>query len=207
MALVQLPSSVVLFHLLDLLPLGAALLLCASAHFADISVDAFRTYVRTVQQELLAKLGPILDAGVNIPCMSFHHRPSVSFDLCLLEPDFKWVRPDGGYAEHRRNDIGDHRLWRLVVAGLRLVPQRPGAFERSLQQARGTCCLRRSCCVVSVCVFHGYDEQQPSRNPLSTISFCCLRRSRCVLYVCFHTETISSNQVEILFTRCRSLYP
>ena len=29
---------------LDWLPLGAALLLCASAHFADIPVDAFRTY-------------------------------------------------------------------------------------------------------------------------------------------------------------------
>lgn len=59
--------------------------------------------------------------------MSFHHRPNVSFDLCLLEPHFEWVRPDGGYAEHRQNDVGDHRLWRLVVAGLRLVPQRPGA--------------------------------------------------------------------------------
>ena len=90
MALVQLPSSVVLFHLLDLLPLGAALLLCASAHFADISVDAFRTYVRTVQQELLAKLGPILDAGVNIPCMS-----STIDQMCLLICAFSSLTSNG----------------------------------------------------------------------------------------------------------------
>jgi hypothetical protein len=134
MAMTQLPLSVVLFHLLDWLPLGAAVLLCASAHFCDVPVSTFMAYVGAVKQELLEKLGPVLHAGINIPCLSFHHRPHVVFDFCLLEPDFTWVGADGCHAPHRRNDIGDYRLWRATEIGLGLAPQRPGAFERFLNQ-------------------------------------------------------------------------
>jgi len=66
--------------------------------------------------------------------MSQHWSASHDATPCAESSTQHHALRDGCHAPRRPNDIGDYRLWRATEIGLGLAPQRPGAFERFLNQ-------------------------------------------------------------------------
>lgn len=77
MWLLQLPAVVLMCHLLDFLPAGAAWALIAVAHFTEIDADAITSYVSARGSQLLRKMEAILRDGLTVPVFEYRQFPTV----------------------------------------------------------------------------------------------------------------------------------
>jgi hypothetical protein len=135
----KLPFSVLLLQLLAFLPLGSASCIAAAAHFSDVPTKRFCEYVRTIKRACSQKLRPLLELGLNAPCLSFRHQPALLWDPWLRPTECPWHRVGGdrgGFAQ--RDDDVEASVCRLAASYLGLPAQGPaaGAFQRFLAQDR-----------------------------------------------------------------------
>lgn len=112
MQLTQLPRTVLVCHLLDFLPAGAAWMLLAVSHFAELTVECILSYISSMKADLLERLDPLLYFGIAIPVFEYRAGPTV----LLRCPVFNRAPPV-------------ERLGTLAFNLLGLPPQAPDAFE------------------------------------------------------------------------------